>query len=216
MTHTLHRLGDRESLEKDYIILAMAARGFNVEGSAPKFKKILRIFAEHNPVNMGNITVERPLCMARDASIEEIIEKASDKSIVHAVYTDKEAVKMVLKKLKEADLGISVVVSGIFDTVFNLCKDVTINGPFTVNMSIGIMGKTELLPKEELLEIMTMCGHAMVSRRLTEEQIEKVRRGEITAEKAANELARQCVCGIFNPTRVATLIKKYVLSTRVA
>ena len=214
MTHTLHRRGDRKSLENDYVILAMAARGFNVEGSAPKFKEILRIFAKYNPVNMGNMTAERPLCMARGASHEEIIGEASDRSIAHAVYTDKEVAKKVLKELKEADLGISIVVSGIFDNILSLCKDASIKGPFTVNMSIGIMGKTERLPKEELLEIMTMCGHAMVSEHLTEEQIEKVEKGEITVEKASNELARQCLCGIFNPTRAAALINKYVLANK--
>jgi hypothetical protein len=214
MTHTLHRRGDRKSLENDYVILAMAARGFNVEGSAPKFKEILRIFAKYNPVNMGNMTVERPLCMARGASLQEIIEEASDKSIAHAVYTDKEVVKEVLKELKEADLGISIVVSGIFDEIFGLCKDASIEGPFTVNTSIGIMGRSERLPEEELLEIMTMCGHAMVSEHLTEEQIEKVKKGKITAEKAAGELARQCVCGIFNPARAAALINKYVLANK--
>lgn len=214
MTHTLHRLGDWKSLENDYVILALAARGFSVEGSAPKLKEILRIFAKYNPVNMGNLTAERSLCMARGISPEEIIEEASDKSIAHAVYTDKEVVKRVLKELKEADLGISIVVSGIFDSVFGLCKDVSIEGPFTVNTSIGIMGKTERLPEEELLEITTMCGHGMVSEHLTEEQIERVKKGKITAEKAAQELARHCLCGIFNPTRAAALINKYVLANK--
>lgn len=210
MTHTLHRLGDKESLKKDYVFLAMSAPGFNREGSAPKLKDILKVFAKYNPVNMGDMA---RTCTARGASHEEIIEGLNEKSIIHAVYKNKETVMKVLKELKEADLGISIVVSGIFDEIFDVCKRTSIKGPFTVNMSLGIMGRTELLPDERILEITTMCGHGLVSHRLTEEQIEKVRRGEITAEQAARELARQCVCGIFNQARAAELIREYSLNT---
>ena len=189
----------------DYVVLAMSSAGFNREGSAPKLKEIMKIFAKYNPVNMGDMA---HTCMARGGSHEEIIGGITEKSIIHAVYTDKETVMKVLEELKGADFGISIVVTGIFEEIFNLCKRVSIKGPFTVNMSLGIMGRTELLPDEKILEITTMCGHGMVSHRLTEEQIEKVRRGEITAEQAAREFARQCVCGIFNQARAAELIRK--------
>lgn len=210
MTHTLHRLGSRKSLERDYVILAMTAKGLNREGAAPKLRKILSIFARYHPVNMGNVMGGCSLCKSKDTPPIETIKKASDESVVHAVYTDKETVKKVLKELKEADLGMSIVVSGIFDEVFGLCKDVSIRGPFTVNLSLGIMGKTERLPHEEILEIITMCGHAMVSKHLTRDQIEKVKKGKITVEQAAKELAKQCVCGIFNPTRAAELLNRYL------
>lgn len=207
MTHTLHRLGDRESLKKDYVILAMASRPFNMKGAAPKFGEIARICAKHNPVNLGDLYKEDQSCSARGASFEQIIKSVSDKTILHAVYTDKEAVKEVLKELKEADLGISIVVSGVFDEIFGICKEASIEGPFTVNVSLGIMGKTELLPDKEVLEITTMCGHHMVSQYLTEKLIEKVQKHEVTSEEAAKELAKQCMCGAFNTRRAAELIK---------
>jgi len=213
MTHTLHRCGDRKSLEKDYVILAYAARGFNLEGYEPKLKQIVKIFAKYNPVNMLTATAEGPLYMARGKSPQEIIGEISDKFIIpiaHAVYTDREVAKRVLKELKEADFGISIAISGIFDEIFSLCKEASIEGPFTVNMSLGIMGKTKRLPKQELLDIMTMCGHALVSEHLIKKQIEEVKNGRKTAEEAAGELARQCVCGVFNPARAAALIHKYM------
>jgi hypothetical protein len=209
MTHTLHRQGNREALKKDYVILAMAARGFNVDGSEPKFRKIIELFSKHNPVNMGNMTTERPLCMSRGASPAEIIKEASAKSIVHAVYTNKEVVTMVVRELKEADLGISIVVTGIFDEIFDSCKKASVTGPFTINMSLGVMGKTEMMPSPEILEITTMCGHALVSRHLAAKLIEDIKKGRVTPQKAANELARQCVCGIFNTARAADLLGKY-------
>ena len=55
MTHTLHRRGSEADLQKDFVILAMAARGVNREGSAPKLARALEIFAAHHPVNYGNV-----------------------------------------------------------------------------------------------------------------------------------------------------------------
>ena len=36
MTHTLHRRGSEKSLERDYVLLCMAAKGINEEGSQEK------------------------------------------------------------------------------------------------------------------------------------------------------------------------------------
>lgn len=53
MTHTLHRRGSKSDLAHDYVVLAMAARGVNRDGAAPKLARALEIFAAHNPVNFG-------------------------------------------------------------------------------------------------------------------------------------------------------------------
>lgn len=206
MTHTLHRRGSKESLKNDYVFLAMASREHNLSGAAQKLKKIAEIFAKYNPVNMGDMSSGQPVTMVRGASPKEIIDGISDRSIVHAVYTSIEDVENVLKELKEADIGMSVVVSGIFDEVFNACKKVSISGPFSVDLSLGIMGKTQLLPKEEILDIITMCGHAQVSSHLVTHLVEKIKKGEISVDQAAKELSKQCVCGIFNPIRAAKLL----------
>ena len=55
MTHTLHRRGSKSDLAHDYVVLAMAARGVNRDGAAPKLARALEIFAAHNPVNFGNV-----------------------------------------------------------------------------------------------------------------------------------------------------------------
>jgi len=210
LTHTHHRRGEKTSLKEDYVILAMTARGYNADTTAPKLQQVLEICARHNPVNMGNMSSGKSLCMARGASSEEIINKTGSKGIVHAVYADKESVQRALNDLKVADLGISIVTSGIFDEVFEIADDVGITQPRTVNISLGILGNTKQLPPEAILELITMCGHSLVSKNLIEDQIEKVKSQKKTAQKAADELARQCVCGIFNPARAAKLIEKYV------
>ena len=48
----------------------------------------------------------------------------------------------------------------------------------------------------------------MVSARLVETLAADARAGRCTAEEAALELARPCVCGAFNPARAAWLLKR--------
>ncbi|MFQ6127080.1 MAG: hypothetical protein ACE5R6_21090 [Candidatus Heimdallarchaeota archaeon] len=208
MTHTHHRRGDKTSLEGDYVLLAMTARGFNDQGTAPKLKRILEIFAKYNPVNMGNMTAEQSLCMARGACIEEIIRKTSSKGIIHAVYASKESAQYALKEIKEADLGISIVTTGIFEEVFHMADELGIKQPRTVNLSLDILGNTKRLPSEPVLEILTMCGHSLVSKQLIEQQLKRLRARKTTVQQAAAELAKQCVCGIFNPVRAEHLLEK--------
>ena len=76
-----------------------------------------------------------------------------------------EKLRQVLRQLKEEDLGISITVSGIVDEVFGLANELGLQ-PHTVNLSLGIHGKTELLPPEETLELTTMCGHALMAKEL--------------------------------------------------
>jgi len=191
----------------------MTARGHNDQGAAPKLKRVLEICAKHKPVNMGNMTAEQSLCMARGVSIEEITRKTTSKGIIHAVYANKESARRALKEIKEADLGISIVVTGIFDEIFHMADELDITQPRTVNISLGILGNTKRLPPEANLEILTMCGHGLVSKQLVKEQLTRVRTHKATAQQAATELARQCVCGIFNPARAAQLIEKYAEMT---
>jgi hypothetical protein len=54
MTNTLHRFGGPETLQDDYIVFAMAARGINEEGAPPKLQTFLRLALKHRPINVGN------------------------------------------------------------------------------------------------------------------------------------------------------------------
>jgi len=204
-------MGDRPALENEFIIMAQCARGLNEEGAAHKLKQILEIFARHNPVNMSNlIGEEESRCLARGATIDEILSKTTNRDAIHAVFINKEVTKQVLKEIKKADIGISVIASGVFDEIFKLADDVGITAPRTVNLSLGIIGNVDRLPPETILKILTQCGHGLVSRQLVEQQIELVRTNKKTAQQAAAILARNCVCGAFNPVRAANLIDKYI------
>jgi hypothetical protein len=99
------------------------------------------------------------------------------------------------------------VVSGIFETVDRCLEEAGLKH-HTANFSLGIWGKTEKLPPNEILEVATMCGHAMISANLVKAMIEEVRAGRKTPEEAARVLTPNCTCGIFNPVRAAKLMAK--------
>ncbi|MBL7118382.1 hypothetical protein ISS96_00015 [Candidatus Bathyarchaeota archaeon] len=208
MTHTLHRLGDEDSLKRDFVILSMASRKKNLGGAQPKLQRVMEVLLRYDPVNVGEMNTPR------GHPPEVLVEKITDYSIIHAVYDSRETVNRVLQDLKVADLGMSVVVTGIFDEVFDCCKGAGLS-PNVVNMSLGIKGRTGLLPEQRVLEVTTMCGHAMVSRHLFNHLLEQVKNGKVTPEDAAEEMAKQCVCGIFNPKRAAELIRKAVDSDKM-
>lgn len=203
MTHTLHRRGTAENLAGDYVVFAITAQTVNAKGSAPKFKQFADIVLKYNPVSFGDMKTGNQFSVG----LEKIQESYQDNSIVHAVFTDEETVAQVLKELKEADLGISIVVSGLLEPVAECCHKAGL-APHTVEHSLGIYGRTDKLPREEVLEISTMCGHGMVAFSLVEHLAERVKKGTITAEKAAEQLAKQCHCGVFNPVRAARILKK--------
>lgn len=204
MTHTLHRFGELDTLNDDLVFLSMSAKGFtNEEGSADKMRKTLEIAQKHNPVNLGDMKTGTILA----TSIDEIMEKVKDTSIVHAVFSNMEDASAFAKEVREAELGISLVVSSPFERTWELADKSGCIG-HTIEYSGGIWGKTEKLPPPEVLQFTTMCGHGMISRYLVADVIERVKAGKMTPKDGALELGKQCCCGIFNPDRAEKLLKK--------
>jgi hypothetical protein len=122
------------------------------------------------------------------------------------IFNDKSELIKFLKRLKDLNIGSSVVVSGLFSEVDDGLKKIGLC-PHTVQYSLGIFGKTELLPDEQILEITTMCGHHLISPRLVEKLAEDVKNQKITPEKAARVMAKLCTCGAFNVRRATELVR---------
>ncbi len=211
MTHTLHRAGTQQNLSDDFTILCMPARGVNVTGSGLKMRRFLEIASMNNAVNIGDIDTGNLYV----ASQESIIGNVRDGGIVHAVFACKKDVLAVLTQLKEEDLGMSVVVQGLCEEVYALTEKAGLQ-PHTVNHSLGRWGRQELLPEPEVLEITTMCGHALVSAKLVAHLADRIAHGRTSPESAARELARQCICGIFNPTRAQRLLENMADALRAS
>jgi len=179
----------------------MTAKGFNEKNSKGALQEFLRIVSKYDLVNMGDMKTGNMYSVDRD----KIINNVQDTSIVHGVFADKEQAKAAIKELREADLGVSVNVTGIVNNVHEICLEAGINR-HTVEYSVGIHGQLSKLPEGDLLEITTMCGHGMVSQRLVRKILVDIKKGGLSPEEAGVKLATPCVCGIFNPHRAAKLL----------
>ena len=205
MTHSLHRTGTEENLSNDFIVFAMSGKGVNEAGSGEKMREFYRITRKHNPINMGDMKTGNWFIVPEN----KIVGNIQDTSIVHAVYKDMDTVSAVIKDLIEADLGLSIVISGLLAPIKNECQKQGLKpAPHTVEYSLGIFGKTTLLPTEGVLEVGTMCGHGQVAFGLIQEAVIDIKAGKTTPEMAAKRLAEPCVCGIFNPERAKELLQK--------
>ncbi len=200
MTHTLHRRGTAESLSKDFVVQMLRAIGFNNEGYLPKCQEFLRIALRHNPVNIASEMKGNRFEFPAD----DIIAEANGDSFT--VFDNPADLTEFLKEVKEADLGLSIVVSGIFEKV-DECFEKAGLKHHTANFSLGIWGKQELLPDDDTLEVTTMCGHGMIPTNLVRVMVNEIREGRRTPEAAAKLLAPNCSCGIFNPVRAAELLE---------
>ena len=206
MTHSLHRVG-REGvfgLENDLVVLCMPSKDINHEGSGPKLRKFLEMAVAFGANNIGDARLGNEWW---HGSREKMLDAIEDRAVVTAVFSDKKKVAQFLKALKEEDLGMSVVVSGIFEIVKECCHEAGLT-PHTQNRSLKIWGNTELLPSEEILSISTMCGHAMIGADLINYMLRRVKKGAITAREAAVELAKPCMCGIFNIDRAELILEE--------
>lgn len=203
MTHSLHRIGTRESFENDYVVLFVPSRGINDLGSGDKARIFLELLRRHHAKHYGDDLTGNVLTQGH----EKLVKNAHDITNIHGVFSSFQRLIGFIEDVVKANLGISVVISGLLDKVKE-CTEVSGAEYHTVEVSLGFWGKKEKLPPEDILEITTMCGHGYVTTRLVYDVLEKVRKGIYSPRCAAEKLAKTCVCGIFNPDRAAKLISE--------
>ncbi len=202
MTHSLHRRGSEETLKDDLVVIIRPAMGVNHEGAAPKIRRVMQIVYEEGPSNIGCVPKGQNLVIGYD--LDELLPQVKDNWPVFSVFSDPEKVLRVLRRLKEEDLGLSVVVSGLTQDVYDLAAKEGL-APHSVHFSLGIHGNLARVADEKDLEITTMCGHGLVAARLVQYLREEVAAGRMTPREAALEVARPCSCGIFNVDRAEKL-----------
>jgi len=205
MTHSLHREGDKKNLKNDFVILITPAIGFNDKGSGLKLKKALDILLDEGVANIGDVEHGSIMSGLDSKSLKSYLE---DGKRIRASISDKTKLKKILKMLKKEDFGLSVTVSGLIDSIFSISEEVDLK-PHTINMSLGVWGKKDILPSKRILEITTMCGHHMISRYLVEDMVSKIKAGLISPETVTERIGKLCVCGIFNPDRCKKLLKLF-------
>jgi hypothetical protein len=211
MTNTLHRQGTLENLKNDYVIFAYTARGTNREGSAPKLQEFLRICLKYDPLNIGNS--RQGNIHQDDIDIQRLILNQGDGEVAVAVFSSLETLRKLVEELVQADLGISINISGLLDEVQECCRKAGIQR-HSVEQSLGFWGAKDRLPEREILMFNTMCGHGMVSFNLIRKMIEYVKLRRVTPRKAAKIMAKCCECGAFNPVRAERLLEKMRIGER--
>lgn len=202
MTHSLHRSGPIESQKKDFNWFMYQTKGVNdknIKDKALEFIVAAEAVGSENwgDVKTGPITRYSP---------EEIKEKISDKSRIRGVFTRRDQVVRFLKRIKEKDLGQSVVITGVLSEVLPACEEAGVT-PHSINYSLGVWGKKEKLPDDLTLSITTMCGHHMIPPKFVKHIMEQVEKGRMTPEKGAKRLSDFCYCGIFNQVRCTDIIE---------
>jgi len=224
MTNTLHRFGSRESLQKDYIIFAMAARGINDEGAPAKLQTFLRLALKHHPINVGNAVKGgifrasqrlNPLAHWRRREFvdpQEVVQSIDACTTVSAVFDDPANLEVFLRELKTADLGISINISALTDEARTCCQRAGIIR-HSVEYSLGFHGDLNLLPERHVLELSTMCGHGMVSHNFAKKMIDWVKEGRRDPQEATTYLAKFCTCGIYNTTRAIQILEEARVGT---
>jgi hypothetical protein len=198
-------MGNRESLNKDYVVFLYSAKGVNDKDAGPKLQEFLRMGYRHSPVNAGPSRVGGTFF----ASPQKIIERIVKTRMAYLVFDDRNKVESFLKDVVKADFGLSVIVSGLFDEVDEICQTLGIKR-HTVQCSLGVWGRIDRLPQQEILAVNTMCGHGMVSFNLVKRMAYEVSKGHLSYEEAGRTLARPCVCGVFNPKRAEELLRTYI------
>ena len=207
MTHTNHRQGSIEDLKGDWVVLMRVSQGINNNGHAQKLKRFLELSLKHDPVNGGCSKVGNALTVGWEKLIDGV-SKTTTSYNIPVVFDSVEKVAGFIKDLVKADMGISVVVSGLHAETDRICREAGTRR-HTVNFSLGIWGKTDLLPHPKILGMTTMCGHGLISINLVRRMAKAVKKGSLSLEQAAVEIAKPCVCGIVNTTRAQALIQEY-------
>ena len=203
MTHSLHRIGSAESLREDFVLIARPAVGVNSAGAAPRVQRALEIIFEVGPANIGILETGDTWTAGLD--VKRVVSQMDDTSGIRCAFSSRAKLREVLQRFKEEDLGLSVTVSGIIEDVFSLCDDVGLE-PHSINVSLGVHGNTDLLAGEQVRELTTMCGHALIASSLVSKAIEEVRSGKKSPSEAAVMAAQPCACGLFNLDRAEAIL----------
>jgi len=214
VSHSLHRRGDVELLKRDWLLKATPVKGVDnaTEESKKDYLSRIRAVCDVTAKYAINMGIGRSGCFACGVSLEEIktsYDRIGVAGISSAVMTSREAVKAYLQELKEKDYDISVCVSGLIEEVFEIGREIGLP-PHSILLSLGVWGKKELLPSENVLTITTMCGHHMLAPNLVEFVAAQVKAGNLPLMEAAHRLSRVCTCGSINEPAVIEVLQKMV------
>ena len=226
MTNTLHRFGKPADLKDDYVVFIMITPGINDVGAAQKARDFISASLKYHPVNLTGQTRLGPVFRSEKnlnpltlyvrgrketVTPAQIIEEMRPSGGGLVVFDNKQALEGFLKEIKEMNLGLSVNVSSLVEDIREMAPRTGIL-PHSINYALGFRGNLYRLPDEHVLALTTMCGHGLISSNFAGKMIDRVKEGRLTPDKAAGYMAKFCVCGAFNTSRAARILRKVRMS----
>ena len=211
MTHSGHRYGSREELQNDFVLFVRPCAKYDNASDEDRERTLKEIDYLANTVRKcGAVNIGRthPGSISQGLKFEDIMSVKAMNGFM-SVFTDKQQVSQALSEIKKRDAGISTVVSGSMEDIFEICRDNDLQ-PHTIHCSLGIHGKKEKLPSEDHLKIMTLCGHGLITKAMIDRYLDEIREGKLTVEAAAAKIAKPCPCGIFNVPKTIEVLKKMI------
>jgi len=201
MTHTLNRTGLTDKVPGEEFIFLCMVNQHEKEQKADAMKKIAETVFKYKPDNFIGL----PMGFTKD----DVISLAPTTGIVTAVFNSQDDLLELVRDIASQDLGISVVISGLFSDINSICCSSDLK-EHTFNISLGIFGKTENLPDNKTLEITSQCGHGLISPHLVKHIAKRINKGKMTTDEGAQMLFKPCVCGIGNPKRIQKILGEII------
>jgi len=210
MSHTLHREGSLKSLEKDYCLLITPYKGCNNIQAEKKIKKFVDIIFDVGPVNFRFFRVPKEGEFNLPVNKQKILNyknRVYDNTKIRCVFDDKKKIKELIKQINKTNFGLSVTISGPRKEIESILKEINIR-PHSINIGMGTYGSLEKLPDPNFRKITTMCGHGLIAPGLVKYMLIKIKAGKISYEDAGIELAKPCICGVFNQKRAEDILRE--------
>ncbi|MFC2021156.1 hypothetical protein ACFLU1_05160 [Chloroflexota bacterium] len=222
MTNTLHRFGKPQDLRDDYIVFVLTSSGINDIGSMQKARDFLKLALKYNPVNLmagskvgpiyrpeKNLNPFKLYAKGRKETVspEQVMEDMEPPGRALVVFDRKQALEGFLKEVREMDLGLSVNVSSLVEDVREMAPRTGVR-PHSINYALGFRGNLYRLPDKYVLALTTMCGHGLIASNFAKKMIDGVKEKRLDPEKAARYMAKFCVCGAFNTSRAARILRE--------
>jgi hypothetical protein len=187
----------------DFVWLLYHTKGINDQNLKERYHAASKLAVEAGTVNWGDVKSGPVVLVPED----KILAGITDKSRVRGAFKSIEDATKYMADLKEADLGLCLIIAGPLDMVLDGCKKAGVK-PHTMNYSLGIFGNLSKLASEETRAISCMCGHHMVPDGVIAKERRMVAKGKRDPKKSALKLAKLCPCGIFNQERAEALLRQ--------
>jgi len=137
-------------------------------------------------------------------------------------FTDLKRVQNLLNDLKKEwiprnrKMGypISIVLTGLIGDSHACCQKTGFK-QHTYLHSLGAFGRVKDLPSGDELSLITMCGHGLIAKNRVRHLVRSLRKGDLTLEEAAEDVARPCQCGIGNKKRAQELFARLAGKARL-